>query len=604
MTGGGYIQPQKGVAVTLSFLLASSSSQGGSVWGIVLWVAAIAMIAAIAWNAFASWQAHQTGKARSLRVRLLAIGAMQMFVLAGVLFGAYFFSARKAMEDRYVEKARSIILTSEAMREEMGKKWDQGVFSAEQMREWADAGRLDKVMSAVPVVTAWTAAMAKAQEGGYEVRVPKFEPRNAKNEPDQVEARVIRMFEEQGVKEHYEIDETMNAVRYFRPIRLTQECMLCHGDPATSVTLWGNDKGVDPTGAKMENWKVGEVHGAFEVIQPLATAQQELMAQLGAGAGLVALVVVACGAGLYLVITRSVVKPMQGVVDTIANASTQLNGASGQVSSSSQSLAQGASEQAATLEETSSALSEVASMTTRNTETAQSTAVRVGEARTNAVRGRDSMTRMSTAIGDIEKSSGETAKIVKVIDEIAFQTNLLALNAAVEAARAGEAGKGFAVVAEEVRNLAMRSAEAAKNTSRLIEESVQSARNGVSMTTEVSESLELIVTSANQAAELAEEIAKASREQKTGIDQVSKAVGEMDHVTQGNAAAAEESAAASEELNAQAMSLANVVTELSRLVNGSSADGRGSGFGAPESVGAPRDRHSLTLTRGERRSAA
>jgi methyl-accepting chemotaxis protein len=182
------------------------------------------------------------------------------------------------------------------------------------------------------------------------------------------------------------------------------------------------------------------------------------------------------------------------------------------------------------------------------------------------------MDRMGAAIAEIEKSATETAKIIKVIDEIAFQTNLLALNAAVEAARAGEAGKGFAVVAEEVRNLAMRSAEAAKNTAAMIEESVKSAKNGVQIAAEVGKTLTEITGSNQKVNALISEIAAASAEQAQGIGQVNTAVTQMDKVTQSNAAAAEESASASEELSSQAMELNSVVSILTQLVTGKESE--------------------------------
>ena len=274
------------------------------------------------------------------------------------------------------------------------------------------------------------------------------------------------------------------------------------------------------------------------------------------------------GVLLSVFITRSITGPVRRIADTLANGAEQTSSAAGQVSGSSQSLAQGASEQAASLEETTSALEEMSSMTKKNSETAQQAATLAGEAQKTAEKGNSAMIKMSTAIAEIQKSAGATAKIIKVIDEIAFQTNLLALNAAVEAARAGEAGKGFAVVAEEVRNLAMRSAEAAKNTASMIEESVTNAKNGVEIATEVGKNLEEITTGAAKVNNLIGEIAAASREQSQGIAQVNTAVGEMDKVTQATAANAEESASASEELSSQAELLKGMVGELLAMVNG------------------------------------
>jgi methyl-accepting chemotaxis protein len=277
---------------------------------------------------------------------------------------------------------------------------------------------------------------------------------------------------------------------------------------------------------------------------------------------------VVLGIVMAVLITLSIIKPIRRIIDALAAGSEQVSAASGQVSAASQSLAEGATEQAAGLEETSSSLEEMASMTRKNAENAQEANGLASDATKSAHTGSESMNRMNAAIKEIQKSSDETSKIIKVIDEIAFQTNLLALNAAVEAARAGEAGKGFAVVAEEVRNLAMRSAEAAKNTSHMIEESVKNAKNGVDIAAEVGKVLNEIVQSVSKTTDLVGEIAAASQEQSQGIDQVNTAVAQMDKVTQQNAANAEESASASEELGAQAEGMKDVVNQLVALVGG------------------------------------
>jgi methyl-accepting chemotaxis protein len=250
-------------------------------------------------------------------------------------------------------------------------------------------------------------------------------------------------------------------------------------------------------------------------------------------------------------------------------------------------LAQGASEQAASLQESSSFLEEMASMTRTNADNARQADALMGDTSRVVETATSSMTALIQSMQEVSTASQETAKIIKTIDEIAFQTNLLALNAAVEAARAGEAGAGFAVVADEVRNLAMRAADAAKNTANLIEGTVKKVKDGSELVSKTNDAFKQVASSSAKAGDLVAEISAASSEQAQGIGQINTAVTELDKVTQQNAANAEESASAAEEMSAQAETMKSVVDELQSMVGGSSktkkADSR-SGHSAQKST--------------------
>jgi methyl-accepting chemotaxis protein len=262
-------------------------------------------------------------------------------------------------------------------------------------------------------------------------------------------------------------------------------------------------------------------------------------------------------------IAESLNAAISGIDETlsqVASASEQVSAASAEISAGGQALAQATSRSAASIEEVTAGLQEMLSMAQQNSTNAQEARSLAESAQQSAERGADSMLRLSKSVDKIKSSADETAKIVRTIDDIAFQTNLLALNAAVEAARAGDAGRGFAVVAEEVRNLAMRSAEAAKSTAHMIEGSVKSADEGVELNREVLANLGDITGQVRRVVQVMAEIAAASEQQRSGASQISHSVEEMSRLTQQNAATSEESASTAEEVASQARTLLDLVS--------------------------------------------
>lgn len=276
---------------------------------------------------------------------------------------------------------------------------------------------------------------------------------------------------------------------------------------------------------------------------------------------------------LCFIIILGINSALNKAISGLNNGSREVSSAANLVSNSSQSLAEGSSQQAASIEETSSSMEEMASMTKKNAENSGHANTLMQEVNQVVSVANESMDKLTVSMEEISKASDETSKIIKTIDEIAFQTNLLALNAAVEAARAGEAGAGFAVVADEVRNLAMRAADAAKDTSKLIEGTVNKINEGAEVVSVTNENFDKVAESASKVGGLVAEISEASREQSEGIGQVNTAISEMDKIVQRNAANAEESASASEELNAQAEVLREYVGDLVKLVTGQKEHG-------------------------------
>ncbi|MCL2059974.1 MAG: methyl-accepting chemotaxis protein [Oscillospiraceae bacterium] len=255
---------------------------------------------------------------------------------------------------------------------------------------------------------------------------------------------------------------------------------------------------------------------------------------------------------------QHMVENLNTMFNNINSATTQVSAGSRQVADGAQSLAQGSTQQAASIEELLGSITDIAQKTKTNASTAERAAKLADTIKSNAEKGSHQMDEMISAVKSIDQSSQNIGKVIKVIDDIAFQTNILALNAAVEAARAGQHGKGFAVVAEEVRNLASKSAEAAKDTGSMIQASVEKAELGVRIAEETATSLSEIVIGVNDSSQMIREIARASEEQSIGTTQINNGIDQVAQVVQMNSATAQESAAASEEMSSQS----NVLQEL------------------------------------------
>ena len=287
-------------------------------------------------------------------------------------------------------------------------------------------------------------------------------------------------------------------------------------------------------------------------------------------------VLIACGFGsLTLVVymgwtLTNMATNLKKLTTEMASGASEVAIAAESVSRASQTLAQGSTEQAASIEQTAATSEQITSMTRQNAKSAQTAAEHMVEVGKSVSAANKAIEEMVNSMYEITSSSRKIARIIKVIDEIAFQTNILALNAAVEAARAGGAGMGFAVVADEVRNLAQRSAQAAKDTAALIEESIQNSNEGGTRLEEVTSAIRSITSSTTKAKLLIDDVNIGSKDEAKGIEQISSAISQMEEVTQRNAASAEEEASASQELSAQAGSITKSIESLLTLLSGSS----------------------------------
>ncbi len=328
-----------------------------------------------------------------------------------------------------------------------------------------------------------------------------------------------------------------------RPISNEKSCHHCHG--ASRSVL----------GGLMIRQDIGHIYGSLRALR-----NKNII--IGILSTLVSILFI------FFLTSKLVIKPVKKVAEGLDTTAEQLTSAARQVSSASHNLAEGASEQASSLEQTSASLHKMSSMTKRNADHAEQADSLSKKSIDNLRNANTSMKALIRSMEEASTLSGNVAKIIKTVDEIAFQTNLLALNAAVEAARAGDAGAGFSVVADEVRNLALRSAEASGSTQNLVEDIIGKIQEGSELVRETDDRYREVALSVQKVTELVREISAASREQAEGIEHLNRAVSEIDRVTQQNAASAEETASASEEMNAQSEQMKAVVNQLGAMVGG------------------------------------
>ncbi len=465
-----------------------------------------------------------------------------------------------------VNAMRAVLLSAESARNAVSQMRKQELFVPLTVSH-ADVAsgefRHSKFYQTIPVVAAWQSIRLVSDKEGYRFHIAAHQPRNPENAPLPDEEEILTAFEKLGKTDFFKIDSERGDMVYARPVVLGHECMACHGDPGTSLTADGKDV----LGLPMENWREGQVHGAFVLRSSLSRLAPMMRAGINQMLIWVVPLFLLVGAVVYLVIDK-VAKRLNAVAEDVGSGSSNVLSAAGEISSGTQMLAQAASRDAASLEETSAAGEQIRAIARNNAHRSEQASHAMASVEAALNQGHATASHVIQCVDEIRTASLNVLKIIKAIDNIAFQTNILALNASVEAARAGEAGLGFAVVADEVRSLANRCTDASKETSNLVSSSIEKAGRASEISQSLTAAFQSMTSHSAELKNIVAEIAVSSSEQTRGTDQIADALRRLEQSSQQTAASTEQSAGTAEEMTGQARLLGNAVLALRVLVNG------------------------------------
>lgn len=548
------------------------------------------------------------------RTKLLSIIGISCFICAGTSIGTSLYFSKHQLNAGIEEKALTIHSRLEAATEFVALQGGLVPLVERLKAKYkSDADMTDEdklnVLKQVPIFAAMKIGAKDADKEGYDFRVFSDEPRKKENQANAFELSILKKFEADKSLEKFVHNDGENIVVY-KPVRLLEKqgCMTCHGDPVTSP--WGNGK--DVLGHRMENWQDGKLHGVFAISTSIAKVSELREVDKSTTKtillGLIPIAVALFVASFFL---KKPLSNLTNIAEILSGVSSNVGKTSSSMSDNSTGLSQASVEQMAALQETAASLEEVGAMIKKTSENAQATSDASATSHKKANHGNEIVTKMIHSMEDINKSNRavqdqmnqsnkefseivnvivEIEKKTKVINDIVFQTKLLSFNASVEAARAGEHGKGFSVVAEEIGNLASMSGTAATEISSMLDHSIKTVeqivtnsktkvdrlmidgKEKVDYGTEVARDcgaiLHEIVDNIKITSEMAGEISNASREQAEGVQEISKAMAQLDIVTQDNSKTSQDLSEIAGKLNDDSMTLENAVVDLIKTVNG------------------------------------